>query len=72
MAIAAGLTTMVGGGTGRRMALARRPARRARINLRAMLQSVDGLPLNIWFYGEGEYGDAGGVAGADCGPERWG
>jgi urease subunit alpha len=52
-AIAAGLTTMVGGGTGPAVGTCATTCTPAPFYLRAMLQAVDNLPLNFGFTGKG-------------------
>src|ERR1051325_1068140 len=52
-AIAAGLTTMVGGGTGPAVGTCATTCTPAPFYIRAMLQSVDGFPLNFGFTGKG-------------------
>jgi urease subunit alpha len=52
-AIAAGLTTMVGGGTGPATGTCATTCTPAPFYLRAMLQAVDCLPLNFGFTGKG-------------------
>jgi len=52
-AIAAGLTTMVGGGTGPAVGTCATTCTPAPTYLRQMLQSVDPLPLNFGFTGKG-------------------
>src|SRR5437867_10407945 len=52
-AIAAGLTTMVGGGTGPATGTCATTCTPGAFYLRAMLQAVDGLPLNFGFTGKG-------------------
>lgn len=52
-AIAAGLTTMIGGGTGPATGTCATTCTPSPFYLRAMLQSVDGLPLNFGFTGKG-------------------
>ena len=52
-AIAAGLTTMVGGGTGPAVGTCATTCTPAPFYFRAMLQAVDALPLNFGFTGKG-------------------
>jgi urease subunit alpha len=52
-AIAAGLTTMIGGGTGPAVGTCATTCTPGSFNLRMMLQSVDALPLNFGFTGKG-------------------
>src|SRR5437868_12098353 len=52
-AIAAGLTTMVGGGTGPAVGTCATTCTPAPFYIRAMLQAVDDLPLNFGFTGKG-------------------
>src|SRR5882762_8667271 len=52
-AIAAGLTTMVGGGTGPASGTCATTCTPAPFYIRAMLQAVDNLPLNFGFTGKG-------------------
>ena len=52
-AIAAGLTTMVGGGTGPAVGTCATTCTPGSFNMRMMLQAVDGLPLNFGFTGKG-------------------
>jgi len=52
-AIAAGLTTMVGGGTGPAVGTCATTCTPSPFYLRAMLQAVDALPLNFGFTGKG-------------------
>ena len=52
-AIAAGLTTMVGGGTGPAVGTCATTCTPAPFYFRAMLQAVDNLPLNFGFTGKG-------------------
>src|SRR3954471_1265122 len=52
-AIAAGLTTMVGGGTGPAVGTCATTCTPAPFYLRAMLQATDALPLNFGFTGKG-------------------
>lgn len=52
-AIAAGLTTMVGGGTGPAVGTCATTCTPGSFNLRMMLQAVDDLPLNFGFTGKG-------------------
>ena len=52
-AIAAGLTTMVGGGTGPAVGTCATTCTPGSFYLRAMLQAVDSLPLNFGFTGKG-------------------
>jgi urease subunit alpha len=52
-AIAAGLTTMVGGGTGPAVGTCATTCTPAPFYFRAMLQAVDSLPLNFGFTGKG-------------------
>ncbi|HEY2952410.1 MAG TPA: urease subunit alpha [Verrucomicrobiae bacterium] len=52
-AIAAGLTTMVGGGTGPATGTCATTCTPGAFYLRAMLQAVDSLPLNFGFTGKG-------------------
>ncbi len=52
-AIAAGLTTMVGGGTGPAVGTCATTCTPAPFYIRAMLQAVDALPLNFGFTGKG-------------------
>src|SRR5712671_1774043 len=52
-AIAAGLTTMLGGGTGPAVGTCATTCTPGSFNLRAMLQAVDNLPLNFGFTGKG-------------------
>jgi urease subunit alpha len=52
-AIAAGLTTMVGGGTGPAVGTCATTCTPAPFYLRAMLEAVDNLPLNFGFTGKG-------------------
>jgi urease subunit alpha len=52
-AIAAGLTTMVGGGTGPAVGTCATTCTPGSFNLRMMLQAVDNLPLNFGFTGKG-------------------
>lgn len=52
-AIAAGLTTMIGGGTGPAVGTCATTCTPAPFYFRAMLQAVDALPLNFGFTGKG-------------------
>jgi urease subunit alpha len=52
-AIAAGLTTMVGGGTGPAVGTCATTCTPGAFNLKMMLQAVDSLPLNFGFTGKG-------------------
>jgi urease subunit alpha len=52
-AIASGLTTMVGGGTGPAVGTCATTCTPAPFYIRAMLQAVDALPLNFGFTGKG-------------------
>src|SRR6186713_2022844 len=52
-AIAAGLTTMIGGGTGPAVGTCATTCTPAPFYFRAMLQAVDSLPLNFGFTGKG-------------------
>ncbi|MFO1502159.1 MAG: urease subunit alpha, partial [Verrucomicrobiota bacterium] len=52
-AIAAGLTTMIGGGTGPAVGTCATTCTPGSFNLRMMLQAVDALPLNFGFTGKG-------------------
>ena len=52
-AIAAGLTTMVGGGTGPAVGTCATTCTPSPFYLRSMLEAVDGLPLNFGFTGKG-------------------
>jgi urease subunit alpha len=52
-AIAAGLTTMVGGGTGPAVGTCATTCTPGSFNLKMMLQAVDQLPLNFGFTGKG-------------------
>src|SRR6516164_8404020 len=52
-AIAAGLTTMVGGGTGPATGTCATTCSPGTFHVQRMLQSVDGLPLNFGFTGKG-------------------
>ncbi|MFO1477254.1 MAG: urease subunit alpha [Verrucomicrobiota bacterium] len=52
-AIAAGLTTMVGGGTGPAVGTCATTCTPGSFNMRMMLQAVDSLPLNFGFTGKG-------------------
>jgi len=52
-AIAAGLTTMVGGGTGPAVGTCATTCTPGSFNLRMMLRAVDSLPLNFGFTGKG-------------------
>src|SRR5438045_152109 len=52
-AIAAGMTTMVGGGTGPATGTCATTCTPGAFYLRAMLQATDGLPLNFGFTGKG-------------------
>ena len=52
-AIAAGLTTMVGGGTGPAVGTCATTCTPGSFNMRMMLQAVDDLPLNFGFTGKG-------------------
>jgi urease subunit alpha len=52
-AIAAGLTTMVGGGTGPAVGTCATTCTPGSFNLKMMLQAVDNLPLNFGFTGKG-------------------
>src|SRR6266403_4747228 len=52
-AIASGLTTMVGGGTGPAVGTCATTCTPAPFYLRAMLEAVDSLPLNFGFTGKG-------------------
>src|SRR4051812_40041877 len=52
-AIAAGLTTMVGGGTGPAVGTCATTCTPAPFYIRAMLQATDALPLNLGFTGKG-------------------
>src|SRR4051795_2933152 len=61
-AIAAGLTTMVGGGTGPAVGTCATTCTPAPFYLRAMLQAVDGLPLNFGFTGKGNTAHPAGLA----------
>src|SRR5580765_862714 len=52
-AIASGLTTMIGGGTGPAVGTCATTCTPAPFYIRAMLQAVDNLPLNFGFTGKG-------------------
>jgi urease subunit alpha len=52
-AIAAGLTTMIGGGTGPAVGTCATTCTPGAFNLKMMLQAVDDLPLNFGFTGKG-------------------
>lgn len=52
-AIASGLTTMVGGGTGPAVGTCATTCTPGSFNMRMMLQAVDNLPLNFGFTGKG-------------------
>src|ERR1700744_1656573 len=52
-AIAAGLTTMVGGGTGPAVGTCATTCTPGSFNMRMMLRAVDDLPLNFGFTGKG-------------------
>src|SRR6187401_2978390 len=52
-AIAAGLTTMVGGGTGPAVGTCATTCTPGSFNMKMMLQAVDNLPLNFGFTGKG-------------------
>src|SRR5436190_5442565 len=52
-AVAAGLTTMVGGGTGPAVGTCATTCTPGAVHLRMMLQATDGLPLNFGFTGKG-------------------
>jgi urease subunit alpha len=52
-AVAAGLTTMVGGGTGPAVGTCATTCTPGSFNMRMMLQAVDDLPLNFGFTGKG-------------------
>ena len=52
-AVAAGLTTMIGGGTGPATGTCATTCTPSPFHLRAMLQAVDDLPLNFGFTGKG-------------------
>src|SRR5438270_831673 len=52
-AIAAGLTTMIGGGTGPAVGTCATTCTPGSFYMRAMLQAVDALPLNFGFTGKG-------------------
>jgi urease subunit alpha len=52
-AIASGITTMIGGGTGPAVGSCATTCTPAPFYFRAMLQAVDGLPLNFGFTGKG-------------------
>ena len=52
-AVAAGLTTMIGGGTGPATGTCATTCTPGAFHLRAMLQATDGLPLNFGFTGKG-------------------
>jgi len=52
-AVAAGLTTMLGGGTGPAVGTCATTCTPGSFNLRMMLQAVDDLPLNFGFTGKG-------------------
>src|SRR5712691_2825475 len=61
-AIAAGLTTMVGGGTGPAVGTCATTCTPAPFHLKAMLQAVDNLPLNFGFTGKGNTAKPEGLA----------
>src|SRR4051812_23686074 len=61
-AIASGLTTMVGGGTGPATGTCATTCTPAPFYLRAMLQAVDDLPLNFGFTGKGNTAQPEGLA----------
>jgi len=61
-AIAAGLTTMVGGGTGPAVGTCATTCTPAPFYIRAMLQAVDTLPLNFGFTGKGNTASPEGLA----------
>ena len=61
-AIAAGLTTMVGGGTGPAVGTCATTCTPAPFYFRAMLQAVDSLPLNFGFTGKGNTAMPAGLA----------
>ncbi len=61
-AIAAGLTTMVGGGTGPAVGTCATTCTPAPFYFRAMLQAVDALPLNFGFTGKGNTAMPAGLA----------
>ena len=60
-AIASGLTTMVGGGTGPAVGTCATTCTPAPFYFRAMLQAVDALPLNFGFTGKGNTALPGGL-----------
>src|SRR5215212_3214331 len=61
-AIAAGLTTMIGGGTGPAVGTCATTCTPAPFYFRAMLQAVDALPLNFGFTGKGNTAHPAGLA----------
>ncbi len=61
-AIASGLTTMVGGGTGPATGTCATTCTPSPFHFRAMLQAVDSLPLNFGFTGKGNTSLPGGLA----------
>ncbi len=61
-AIAAGLTTMVGGGTGPAVGTCATTCTPGSFNLQMMLRAVDALPLNFGFTGKGNTSLPGGLA----------
>src|SRR5688572_5837061 len=61
-AIASGLTTMVGGGTGPAVGTCATTCTPAPFYIRAMLQAVDALPLNFGFTGKGNTSHPAGLA----------
>lgn len=61
-AIASGITTMIGGGTGPATGTAATTCTPGSFNIRMMLQAVDGLPLNFGFTGKGNTSMPAGLA----------
>jgi len=61
-AVAAGLTTMVGGGTGPAVGTCATTCTPGSFNMRMMLQAVDNLPLNFGFTGKGNTAMPAGLA----------
>jgi len=61
-AIAAGLTTMIGGGTGPATGTCATTCTPGAAHIRMMLQATDGLPLNFGFTGKGNSADPAGLS----------
>jgi urease subunit alpha len=66
-AVAAGVTTMIGGGTGPATGTCATTCTPGAFHLRLMLEATDGLPLNFGFTGKGKHISSSGASGADSG-----